>query len=529
MLKPTRAPREKIGRLRGPSRRGREHAVWDAIVIGSGISGLTAAAALSRRGRRVLVLEQHVVAGGLTQTFRRGGWTFATGVHYLSGAGPGGHLAKLLSTLGARPVEFAPSANPYDLIRLPGFEFGIEHPESAYRAALHARFPVERTAIDAWFDEMAAARRAAMTLFVSRGLPAWAGHGLRWVRGHAIGRHAERTVAEALADVRDPLLRAVLGARGGDYGCRPSTAPVLEHALVTGSYDEGAWYPVGGPARIAEALVPAVEAAGGEVRLGTEVHSIRVADGRVEGVGWRRGGETGFERASHLISTIGLHGTVGALGAAAPAGWAREARALEPGLASIALYLGLEGDVAAAGASSANVWIHEDTDVDRVWHAPADEDAPALFVSFPSSKDPAHAGLPTAEVLAFCETGAFAPWLGAGAAEPDESYRALKDWIEARLLAQFARHFPALAPMVRLHELSTPVTQARYVRTPEGSTYGLEMSAARLRSPALDVRTPVGGLLLAGQDVGGAGVHPSAISGVLAAAAIDRSAFELMR
>lgn len=503
--------------------------MWDAIVIGSGISGLTAAAALSRRGRRVLVLEQHVVAGGLTQTFRRGDWTFATGVHYLSGAGPGGHLAKLLATLGARPVEFAPSANPYDLIRLPGFEFGIEHPESAYRTALHARFPAERAAIDAWFGEMAAARRAAMALFVSRGLPAWAGHGLRRLGGHRIGRHAERTVAQALEGVRDPLLRAVLGSRGGDYGGRPSTAPVLEHAMVTGAYDEGAWYPVGGPARIAEALVPAVEAAGGEVRLGTEVRAIRVARDRVEGVEWRRGAESGIERAAHVVSTIGLHGTLGALGAAAPAGWARQGGALRPGVAPIVLYLGLEGDVASAGAGSANVWVHEDVDVDRAWRSPADEDAPALFVSFPSCKDPAHAGPPTAEVTASCETDAFAPWLGPDAAEPDEPYRALKAWIEERMLAQFARHFPALAPKVRLHELSTPVTQARYVRTPEGSTYGLEMSAPRLRSPALDVRTPVDGLLLAGQDVGGAGVHPSAISGVLAAGAIDRSLLALMR
>ena len=35
-------------------------------------------------------------------------------------------------------------------------------------------------------------------------------------------------------------------------------------------------------------------------------------------------------------------------------------------------------------------------------------------------------------------------------------------------------------------------------------------------------------LLLAGQDVAGAGVHPSAISGVLAAGAIDRSVLRLM-
>ncbi len=41
----------------------------DAIVIGSGIGGLSVAALLSKAGQRVLVLEQHDVAGGCTHTF----------------------------------------------------------------------------------------------------------------------------------------------------------------------------------------------------------------------------------------------------------------------------------------------------------------------------------------------------------------------------------------------------------------------------------------------------------------------------
>ena len=48
---------------------------WDAIVIGSGMGGLTAAALLARHGgRRVLVLERHATAGGFTHTFRRPGF-----------------------------------------------------------------------------------------------------------------------------------------------------------------------------------------------------------------------------------------------------------------------------------------------------------------------------------------------------------------------------------------------------------------------------------------------------------------------
>jgi all-trans-retinol 13,14-reductase len=62
--------------------------MWDAIVVGSGIGGLATAAALARRQRRVPLLAQHSVAGGLTQTFQRQGWSFAQGVHYIAGVGP---------------------------------------------------------------------------------------------------------------------------------------------------------------------------------------------------------------------------------------------------------------------------------------------------------------------------------------------------------------------------------------------------------------------------------------------------------
>jgi all-trans-retinol 13,14-reductase len=50
----------------------------DAIVIGSGIGGLACACALTRSGRKVLVLERDFAAGGLTQTFSREGFTWAS-------------------------------------------------------------------------------------------------------------------------------------------------------------------------------------------------------------------------------------------------------------------------------------------------------------------------------------------------------------------------------------------------------------------------------------------------------------------
>jgi all-trans-retinol 13,14-reductase len=368
---------------------------------------------------------------------------------------------------------------------------------------------------------MAAARRSAFSLLAMRGMPAWMAWSLRMLRGADLHRFAHRTLSDALAQIDDPRLRAVLGARWGDYGAPPSTAPLLEHAMVTGAYNGGAFYPVGGPARFAAALRPVIEAAGGELRLGADVRQIGIVDGRAGSVTFDRGGQRMTEPARHVISAMGAVNTVSCLNPSLASAWQASVRALRPGPSYVALYLGFDGDIRAAGASAANVWVYESEDIDRLWHEPADEDAPGLFVSFPSLKDPSHAGKPTGEVLAWCDARPFEAWLRLPPGERPEEYQAFKAWIEERLLAQFKRHFPGLAPLVRYHEASTPLTQQRFVRSPEGAMYGIEMSAQRLETPALNVRTPVPGLLLAGQDVSGAGVQASCMSGLLAAAALE--------
>jgi len=499
--------------------------MWDTIVIGSGIGGLAAAAALARSGQKVLILEQHAVPGGLTQTFSRRDWHFSTGVHYLGGvgpqAGPDGRFGRLLDWLSDGRLEFAACGNPYDIVRLPGFELGIEHPEERYRDVLSARFPAQQRAIALWFDEMQAARRAASSMLMARGLPHWLAAGVRWWRGAEIERWTRISLAEALAEIPDRQLRAVLGARWGDYGAPPATAPLLEHALVTGAYNAGAYYPVGGPARFAAALLPVVRAAGGDCELGASVERLELVEGRATAVHYRKGDTLHRAAAHQLISAMGALNTAACLQPQDAPQWQAALREFRPGLACLSLYIGLEGDIAAAGASAANVWIYESDEIGDVWRRPADEDAPGLFVSFPSLKDPQHEGGPTAEVIALCDASAFAPWLHLPEGERPEAYLAFKAWVEERLLAQFNRHFPALAPMVRYHEMSTPVTQRHYVRSPDGAMYGLEMDAARLASLALNIRTPVPGLLLAGQDIFGAGVQSAAMSGWLAAAALE--------
>ncbi|MBW2258607.1 MAG: NAD(P)-binding protein, partial [Deltaproteobacteria bacterium] len=47
---------------------------FDAIVIGSGAGGLTAAVALARAGKKVIVFEQHYLPGGWCHSFTLEGY-----------------------------------------------------------------------------------------------------------------------------------------------------------------------------------------------------------------------------------------------------------------------------------------------------------------------------------------------------------------------------------------------------------------------------------------------------------------------
>lgn len=109
--------------------------------------------------------------------------------------------------------------------------------------------------------------------------------------------------------LHDARLAAILVARWGDYGIPPDVSPFALHAMVTGSYFNGAYYPVGGPARFAEALGETIRAAGGELRTQSPVKEIRVVGGRAAGV---RLADPEAIGARSVLSAMGARNTVAA-------------------------------------------------------------------------------------------------------------------------------------------------------------------------------------------------------------------------
>ena len=70
---------------------------YDAIIVGGGVAGLTAAAYLSKAGRSVLLCEKQAQCGGLVNSFERNGFVYDGGIRAIENAGV---LFPMLNHLG---------------------------------------------------------------------------------------------------------------------------------------------------------------------------------------------------------------------------------------------------------------------------------------------------------------------------------------------------------------------------------------------------------------------------------------------
>ena len=102
------------------------------------------------------------------------------------------------------------------------------------------------------------------------------------------------------------------------------------------------------------------------------------------------------------------------------------------------------------------------------------------------------------------------------------AYDAFKARLQERMLAEVLGQLPpAVAAAVRHVSLGTPLSNNTFLGTSWGEAYGLEHSARRFNQPFLRPSTPVGGLLLTGQDVLTDGVAGGALAAFLTASALD--------
>ncbi|GLW53800.1 phytoene dehydrogenase [Kitasatospora phosalacinea] len=532
---------------------------YDAVVVGSGAGGLTTAVCLARQGRRVAVFEQHYTAGGYTHAYRRHDWEWDVGIHYVGQLAPREPVRVLSDYLTGGTLRWAPVGDPCDEYRLAGEVHRGPVGFDAHRAELTARFPAERTGIEALFALVGRCRAVLPALALGRLSGPVARPLARLLRTAAVPpvamRPARDVVEELIGDER--LRQAVLTRSALLLADSTANLPFFLLAVMFEHFRTGAWYPVGGSAAIARAMLEPIRAAGGEVFVRAPVARIELTGTRATGVQLADGTRV---RAPVVVSAAGAHHTHRTLlppsatrtPGPAPGPSSSPASGLASGPSSgpssgpapdrldgmrrgfpfVVLFLGLDGDPEELGLPRHNLLV-TDGDCDAFFEGRGGRTS-GSFLSFSCAKDPTwtarNPGRSTGEVLAYVHPELFAPFHGSRWHHRSPAYLALKAELTAHLLEQVHRHLPRTRGRVAHHELGTPLSTEHFTAWPGGSLYGLAKDVTAFgdgRTPGradwLRPRTAIDGLYLSGQDCLAGGFMGAVTGGLLAAhEALDR-------
>jgi len=506
---------------------------WDAIVVGSGLGGLATAALLARLGKRVLVLERHYVIGGFTHTFKRKGYEWDVGVHYV------GEVHRERSVLGQLfghitdgALEWADMGEVYDRIMFGDEEYPFRAGVSNFKDGLREQFPdaADGRAIDAYVDTVFAASKAARNFYAEKAMSGLT-HFITapFMRRPYLG-YTRKTTYEVLHGLsQNPKLIAVLTGQYGDYGLPPKQSAFAMHASVAKHYFFGGNYPIGGSARFAETIAPKIEAGGGLLLTNAGVDEILVDHGKVAGVRLEDGREL---RSELVISNAGALNTYARLlGPAARdrVGFVDQVQQLPPSASHVSLYVGLNKTAEELDLPKANYWLYPEGGYDHdlnVERFMADESAPlpVAYISFPAAKDPdftnRHPGRSTIEIITLAPWERYAAWDDKPWKKRGAEYEDNKAQLSARLLEQLYRVEPQTRDAIAYHELSTPLSTKHFTAYQRGEIYGLNHHPERFEAKFLRPKAPIDGLYLTGQDVVTCGIGAALFSGYLTVSAI---------
>jgi phytoene desaturase len=455
---------------------------YDAVVIGSGLGGVSAAALLAKHGYKTLVLEQGEGAGGLAHAFKRGEYTFDSAIRVLA---EGEMVEGLLEYLGV--------LNECKLIHIDHL-YRVQFPEGVSLFApvgleefmeAHVRlFPQEEEGIRTFFGlrrqmfletaqmpmqldprQLGSAMEAAPTLF----------------------KYRTATLQAVLDEhLHDPKLKAIASALWPYMGTEPARLSFFAYAQFIGVLVDGPYYVQGTFQSLVDAFVTALERNGGELVLKMPVTRVLIEDGRVSGVELEGGRQI---KAQLVVSNADARHTFDDLVGLehVPRAYARRLERLKPSASACVLYGATSHDVMQYEPAHETFvykhWSHEDTWRDILAGKPG-----GMSMSIMTMLDPDLA--PKDEHVIIIT--AVAPY------DIGRSWNDYRDEYMDALLAEFEGVIPDLRKHLSLWIGGTPVDIQRFTRNHEGATYGWELVPSQIGSKRLGHATPIEGLYLSG-------------------------------
>ncbi|HAA89410.1 MAG TPA: all-trans-retinol 13,14-reductase [Peptococcaceae bacterium] len=469
---------------------------YDVIIVGSGIAGLTCGALLSKRGYRVLVLEQHYQVGGYCSSFKREGFVFNAGVSNISGLWEKGPVAYLLRELGLKKEDLFVRNTIRYIFK--GEEVEAQNLEEFTRK-LSDMFPEEKENIYAFFDEAKEAYEECYKDAETYGIPLpaelivkvfGAKKLLDYPKEHPhFYDWMNKTFRQKLDEYfKNEELKSLLCSLLGHIGTEADKTPA-SNALtaVVSYYIHGGYFPRGGAQRFANSLKEVIESHGGEVLLRHKADKILIGNGKVDGV---KVGDKVF-RAPIVVANANAKTTFLELVGEKhlDAGFVEYVKSLKMSPSCFAVFLGVDADLTEYPTIV--------VDLDD-----------GYYVVINSNADSSLAPDGKASVTALADYHDF-PERGT------EEYLQKKKEFAEMLIKKIEKVIPDLSKRIIVQDAATPKTFERYTSMPEGAIYAFDQSIDTKR-PCF--KTPLKGLYLASASTfPGGGIEAVVISGMICA------------
>jgi all-trans-retinol 13,14-reductase len=516
---------------------------FDAVVIGSGLGGLTAGALLAKANYSVCLLERNMGLGGAASCYRIGTLTIEAALHETADPRDPREvkhgILKRLDLLDK--ISWLPVCGLYTVKGGPiGEPFSLPHGFEAARDALSQRFPGNKDGISRVLGKMEGLCNTVGQLSAARESRSLGGlfSGIAGSYPILSGWHASVDSIFAEEFGGGEAVKFGLAANLSYYSADPKKLWWLFYAIAQGGFlGSGGVFVQGGSRQLGLKLGGAIKRAGGTVLLGTAATAIEVdSEGAVCAVVTAAKGEKPSQRfeARTVLANPAPQAIAGMLPEDVSARFlsAFADRPLSTSLFSA--HFGLKTNPAEFGLKAYSTvllpsWITALSEFPQ---------STALLAANPSGKMPVlgignygaiESGLDEAGPLLVSVVGvdATANWRGLSKEEEGARRQA---WLEA-ILGELERHYPGFAGAVTEKVFVSAASMERYLGTPGGAVYGFDPvppTAPIWKGMPYSPKTPVAGLFLASSWGGTGGFSGAMASGAeaaeLAMAALSRKA-----
>lgn len=475
---------------------------YDLIVIGSGVSGMAAAIIAAKEGEKVLVLEQHSIPGGLTQTYKREGLVFPTGVHCLGSLEPEQPLwyyfryLSLLDKLSLVPLD----QECFEKLYFPEAQFDIPTGRERYRQKLYEYFPDRISQIDRYFDQL-----KRIVDHVSMYNPAYTPENdlsMQFTAG------LDDFFSQAGIDGE---LKSVLYANNPLYGLSSRECTLLTHFMISDSYLNSGFRIDEEKTPFADALVKSLEVSGGTIKVRSKVTQVLAENGKASGVKLDNGEQ-------YQAQKVVYSGHPGRVLDICPAELFRPAyrKRLSGVVDSFGVFgVALAYDKEHCPVRTHDAYVYNTWDVDAHYTKTSVLDSDSAGMVFLSALPPgpdsdvcsvtALTGISDAEIMILKQYYE---------QSRDSLYEKSKALICEKMLHTLESAYPDIMEHARVVDTYSPMTFRRYTLTRNGSAYGIKKTADNFLEAMFNPVTRIRNFFLTGQSIAFSGIHGAIVSSV---------------